>query len=147
MLNYYRYSPFYFCPQDKVSTSEVTKVKQADFKVKQAEVTKLGGVGQLLFRCICPPTPPPPLYSGSHLQQAAPQRSAHGKYVLICNEVIRIRNSMFCFAHCPFNNCLMFSFELTGGGVLQPQPTNVQARGRDQETKRTRPSSNYHDKT
>ena len=48
MLNYYRYSPFYFCPQDKASTSEVTKVKQAevtnwedsDFnKVKQVEVT------------------------------------------------------------------------------------------------------------
>ena len=226
MLNYYRYSPFYFCPQDKASTSEVTKVKQAevtnwedsdfnkvkqvdltkvkqaevtnwddsDFnKVKQAEVTnghkllfckmnkmshccvellqvftllflstgqgfhfgghqgqagggnQLGGFGQVFFDVS---VPPPPIYSGSHLQQAAPQGSAHGKYVFICNEVSRIRNSMFCFAHCPFNNCLMFSFELTGGGgVLQSQPTNVQARGRDQKTKRTRPSSNYHDKT
>ena len=34
--------------------------------------------------------PPPPIYSGSHLQQAAPQGSAHGKYVFICNEVSRI---------------------------------------------------------
>ena len=105
---------------------------------------QLGGFRQLFFDVS---VPPPPIYSGSHLQQAAPQGSAHGKYVFICNEVSRIRNSMFCFAHCPFNNCLMFSFELTGGGVLQPQPTNVQARGRDKKTKRTRPSSNYHDKT
>ena len=108
-------------------------------------VNQFGRFGQLFFNVS---VPPPPILSSSHVHQAAPQGSAHGKYFFICNKVTRIRNSMFCFAHCPFNNCFMFSFELTGGrGVLQSQQTNVQARGSDKKTKRTRPSSYYHDKT
>ena len=143
MLKYYRYSPFYFCPQDKACTSEVTKGKQAevaklegsDFpkgkeaevtnwqdspfpKVQQAEVTNghkllFCKVNKMSHCCVevlqvftllflstgkvffDVSVPPPPIYSGSHLQQAAPQGSAHGKYFFICNEVSRIRNSMF----------------------------------------------------